>query len=106
MGIHEILKAPSFNVFFSVILGIGIICMIRKPCTGSECAVNKPPTEEDFDKYVYRMEGGKCYEFKTEIVSCPASGAVEAFVEYPIATEAIDHQFSQFSMRDSVIKRQ
>ena len=104
MGVHEILKNPSFNIFFSVILGIGIICMIRKPCTGSECNVNKPPVEEDFDKYVYRMEGGKCYEFKTEIVSCPASGAVEAFTRYPMPTEVVDTKFSQFNTRNSVIQ--
>ena len=103
MGMHEILKNPSFNIFFSVILGIGIICMIRKPCKGSECTINKPPTEEDFDKYVYRMEGGKCYEFKTEIVTCPASGAIEAFVQYPVSTEAVDTHFSQFRERSSVI---
>ena len=33
-----------------------------------------------FNKYVYRM-GDKCYEFKTDIVKCPSSGAIEAFKE-------------------------
>ena len=47
-------------------------------CTGPDCIINKPPSEADFDKHVYRM-GGKCYEFKTEIVDCPVSGAIEAF---------------------------
>jgi len=28
------------------------------------------------------MGGGKCYEFKAEVVECPASGAIEAFKEY------------------------
>ena len=101
MGVHEILKNPSFNIFFSVILGIGIICMIRKPCTGSECNVNKPPTEEDFDKYVYRMEGGKCYEFKTDIVACPASGAVEAF--HPMLAEALERNTGPFTVRTSIL---
>ena len=26
------------------------------------------------------MGGGKCYEFKTEMTECPASGAIESFV--------------------------
>ena len=104
MGIHQILQNPSFNIFFSVILGIGLICMIRKPCTGSECIMNKPPAEEDFDKYVYRMTGGKCYEFKTEIVECPSSGIVEAFNRYPMSAECVDRKTSPFTARESVIQ--
>lgn len=104
MGIHHILQNPHFNIFFSVILGIGIICMIRKPCTGSECTVNKPPIEEDFDKYVYRMNGGKCYEFKTDIVECPSSGIVEAFHRYPMSAEWVDRKTSSFNTRESVIQ--
>jgi hypothetical protein len=103
MGIHHILQNPHFNIFFSVILGIGIICMIRKPCTGSECTVNKPPIEEDFDKYVYRMNGGKCYEFKTEVMECPASGAIEAFqTHHAIETR---EKGSQFSNRRTPIQK-
>lgn len=81
MGVVDLLHDKRFNIFFSFIVGIGLICMIRPMCVGSDCNVNKAPAEKDFDKYVYRMSGGKCYEFKTEIVSCPASGAIEAFRE-------------------------
>jgi len=81
MGIVDLLNDKRFNMFFSFIVGIGLICMIRPLCVGSDCNVNKAPAEKDFDKYVYRMSGGKCYEFKTEIVSCPSSGAIEAFRE-------------------------
>ena len=35
-------------------------------------------TTADFDKYVYRL-AEKCYEFKTKIVKCPETGAIEAF---------------------------
>jgi len=78
MGILRFLQDKRFDTFFSVILGIGIICMIRPVCEGKECTLRKAPQEKDFDKFVYRM-GSKCYQFKTKIVSCPASGAVEAF---------------------------
>lgn len=78
MGIIKFINDNRFNVFFSLMLGIGIIAIFRPICTGSECNVTKPPEENDFDKYVYRM-GGKCHEFKTEIVECPSSGAVESF---------------------------
>jgi len=100
MGIQHILKDPNFNVVFSVLIGIGLICMIRPQCKGAECNVNKPPVEEDFDKYVYRMQGGKCYEFKTNIVQCPSSGTVEAFTQCPAASK-----LGRFMMRNSVIKQ-
>jgi hypothetical protein len=68
----------KFNVLFSFILGLGIVCIMRPICKGNDCQVNKPPQDPEFDKYVYRM-GSKCYEFKTKIIQCPPSGAIEAF---------------------------
>jgi len=102
MGIQHLLKNPHFNIFFSVLVGIGLICMIRPQCKGTDCTINKPPVEEDFDKYVYRMEGGKCYEFKTEIIACPASGAVEAFSSPPMTADSLQ-QYGAFSKRETVI---
>lgn len=99
MGIQHILKDPNFNIIFSLLIGVGLICMIRPQCKGAECNVDKPPVEEDFDKYVYRMQGGKCYEFKTDIVQCPSSGAIEAFTQYPAALK------QRFMTRNSVIKQ-
>jgi hypothetical protein len=64
MGLSEILKDEKFNVFFSFILGIGIICVLRPICSGENCSITKPPHEKDFEKYVYRMGKGTCYEFK------------------------------------------
>lgn len=78
MKITSLLQDEKFNIFFSFILGIGLICIIRPMCSGKECATLKPPAEKDFDKYVYRL-ADKCYEFKTKVISCPATGAIEAF---------------------------
>lgn len=80
MGLLNLLNDNRFNMLFSFVLGLGIICVFRPICKGSECEINKPPTEKDFDKYVYRM-GEKCYEFNTDIIKCPPSGAIEAFKE-------------------------
>ena len=63
MGIPDLMKDKRFDIFFSFVLGIGLICMFRPMCSGSECNVSKSPTEKDFDKYAYRMGGGKCFEF-------------------------------------------
>jgi hypothetical protein len=78
MSIIKYINDERFNVFFSIMLGIGIVAIFRPICSGEQCNVSKPPKENDFDKFVYRM-GGKCQEFKTDIVECPSSGAVEAF---------------------------
>ena len=69
-------------------------------CSGADCDITKAPADKDFDKYVYRMGGGKCYEFKTEIVNCPSSGAIEAFRE--CSQEGFNNQFAK---RTSLIKR-
>ena len=74
MGVLNFLNDERFNVFFSFVLGIGLVCIFRPLCSGKECDVSKPPTEQDFDKFAYRMGGGKCFEFKSEIVECPCLG--------------------------------
>jgi hypothetical protein len=79
MGILSVLNNKSFNILFSFLLGIGIICIIRVPCKGSECNITKAPSDSNFEDFVYRMGGGKCYEFKSEVLECPAVGAVEPF---------------------------
>jgi hypothetical protein len=99
MGIQNFLKDHRFDLFFSFILGFGIICILRPLCNGSECNVNKAPAEKDFDKYVYRL-GNKCYEFKTDIVQCPSSGAIEAFREY---NKNIDEVKDEFKRRNTPI---
>lgn len=78
MKITSLLQDEKFNYFFSLVLGIGMICVLRPMCSGKECATIKPPPEKDFDQYVYRL-AEKCYEFKTKVISCPTTGAIEAF---------------------------
>jgi len=101
MGVLDFLKDARFNYFFSFILGVGIVCVLRPICTGPECNVTKAPTDKDFEKFVYRMGAGKCFEFKSEIVQCPSSGAIEAF------RECSKEEFNgdKFARRISTIRR-
>jgi hypothetical protein len=78
MKVDALLRDEKFNHFFSLLLGIGLVCIIRPMCSGKECVKEKPPAEKDFDQYVYSFQN-KCYEFSTKVISCPASGAIEAF---------------------------
>ena len=83
MNIEKLMQDDRFHIVFSILLGLGIVCIVHPMCTGKDCGIiAKPPSDKDFDKYVYQM-GKKCYAFKTEVVECPASGAIEAFVEGP-----------------------
>jgi hypothetical protein len=104
MNLIRFLKDERFSIFFSFLIGVGIMCMCRPVCSGSECSITKAPTEKDFDKYVYRMGGGRCFEFKSEIVDCPSSGTIEAFRE--CVNRPGNELFSdQFSRRGTPIKR-
>ena len=103
MGILNFLNDERFNVFFSFVLGVGLICILKPVCSGNDCNVMKAPSDKDFDKYVYKMGGTKCYEFKSEIVECPSSGTIEAFRECQ-NTSNIDFFGDQFSRRNSPIK--
>ena len=105
MGLPEILKDTRFNTFFSFVLGIGIICILRPMCSGPDCNITKPPAEKDFDKFVYRMGNNACYEFKTEIVKCPSSGAIEAFQQNPPTggKEDADAFRDQFARRRTIV---
>jgi hypothetical protein len=107
MGLLEILHDGRFNTFFSFVIGIGLICILRPMCSGSDCNINKAPAEKDFDKYVYRMGNSSCYEFKTEIMKCPSSGAVEAFKECPYQSakkgEDDDAFRDQFARRNTIV---
>lgn len=93
MKLTSVLQDEKFNYFFSLVLGIGLICVIRPMCSGKECTTIKPPAEKDFDRYVYRL-AEKCYEFKTKVISCPATGAIEAF-----------QNSDRFARRDSPLTR-
>ena len=104
MGLLNFLKDERFSVFFSFVLGVGLICILRPICSGSECNVEKPPSEKDFDKYVYRMGGGQCYEFKSEIIKCPDSGTIEAFRECDASSNTEPFR-DEFSRRTTPIKR-
>jgi hypothetical protein len=104
MGVLNFLNDERFNVFFSFVLGIGLVCIFKPLCSGSECDIAKPPSEQDFDKYAYRMGGGKCFEFKSSVVDCPASGTIEAFRECSITSNAEPFR-DQFARRGTPIKR-
>jgi hypothetical protein len=66
-----LMENPTIAIGVSFLIGFGIAAMFRPLCKGPECVVlHGPPVKEVLDK-VYQM-GGKCVEFTTEVVTCPA----------------------------------
>ena len=73
----DLLKSKMFNVIFSIVLGIGLVCLFRPQCKGDNCTQVKAPPLQEWDKSTYRM-GSKCYTYTSEIVDCAGR---EKFVE-------------------------
>ena len=77
-NMFEFLKSKSFNVAFSFLIGLGIMCLLRPMCHGSECIVQKAPPLEEVNKSTYQL-GSKCYQFRSVTIDCPKDGVIEAF---------------------------
>ena len=73
-----ILKTSKFDIIFSVVVGFAIMSLTIPICKGDECFIKKAPSVDEMKKSTFKI-GSKCYQFKSEIMSCPAKGAIEAF---------------------------
>jgi hypothetical protein len=76
----KLMKSEWFNLVFSVLLGMGIVAILRPVCQGGNCTVNKAPTPADWNNAVYSI-GSKCWEFKSEVVECPKAAGAQAPIE-------------------------
>ena len=76
----KLMKSEWFNLVFSILMGVGIVAILRPVCQGGNCTVNKAPVPAEWDNTVYSI-GSKCYEFKTEVVECPQAAGSQAPIE-------------------------
>jgi hypothetical protein len=74
----EVLKTEKFALIFSFMIGFGLIAIAYPVCKGDACFIKKAPSVDEMKKSTFRI-GQKCYQFKPEIVDCPAHGAIESF---------------------------
>ena len=77
----QILNTEEFCLMFSFVLGLSLMTFIMPLCKGDECIVKKAPSVEEIKESTYRI-GSKCYQFRSEILKCPATGVVEAFEQF------------------------
>ena len=78
----EFLKSERFNLFFSFLLGLALMSLL-KPVCGEDCKQVRAAPLEEVKATTYQI-GQKCYQFKTETVDCPkgaaaGKGVIETF---------------------------
>jgi len=74
----DVLKTEKFATLFSFIIGFGMVAILIPVCKGEECFVKKAPLINEMKDSTYRI-GKKCYQFRADILDCPADGVIEAF---------------------------
>ena len=74
----EFLKSKTFHIIGSFIIGVGLVAVFRKECSGAECQIQKAPPVDEVTKTTYQI-AHKCYQFKTETTACTDSGVIEPF---------------------------
>jgi hypothetical protein len=74
----DILKDPRFNTFFSFLMGVFIILLMRPICKGEDCFSYKAPPVKEIKEHAYKI-GDICYKFVPKETKCPMTGVVEPF---------------------------
>jgi hypothetical protein len=77
----DVLKTEKFSIIFSAMIGFAIATLAIPVCKGDDCMIKKAPSVEEMKTSTFRI-GSKCYQFKPEIVSCPAKGVIEAYTNW------------------------
>jgi hypothetical protein len=74
----DILKDKRFDTFFSFLMGVFIILLIRPICKGESCFSFKSPSIKTITEHAYKI-GDTCYKFVPKDTKCPMTGVVEPF---------------------------
>jgi hypothetical protein len=77
----EFLKTENFSNVASFLLGLGLMCLLKAECKGSECKILKAPPLDEVNKATYQL-GGKCYKFRSSPIDCPAGTIIEPFERF------------------------
>jgi hypothetical protein len=77
----EFLKSKNFDAVFSLVLGLGLMALLKPGCKDSECHIQKAPPYEEVKSSTYQL-GSKCYNFEAETMECPMTGVIEPFERF------------------------
>ena len=63
----EFLRTKNFHLFFSFLLGIFVILIVRPICKGDDCIIHINPDMKELSTSTYQI-GSKCYTFSPQAV--------------------------------------
>ena len=65
----EFIKSKNYQIFFSFLLGLFIVLIVRPSCKDESCIKHMNPSSEEISKSTYNI-GSKCYQFKYTSMGC------------------------------------
>ena len=63
------LKTKNGNIVFSIVLALGLACMLRIACKDANMIIVKGPPIESIENKIFSFDN-KCYSYKTVASSC------------------------------------
>ena len=69
MRVIEIMKTPNGQIVSSIILALGLACMLRIACKDANMIIVKGPPLESVKDKIFNFDN-KCYSYKTIATSC------------------------------------
>ena len=69
MRVIEIMKTPNGQIVSSIILALGLACMLRIACKDANMIIVKGPPLESVEDKIFNFDN-KCYSYKTIATSC------------------------------------
>ena len=69
MSFINLLKTPNGKILFSIILALGLACMLRIACEDANMVIIKGPPIKSVEDKIFSFDN-KCYSYKAVNTSC------------------------------------
>ena len=69
MMFMNFLKTKNGNIVFSIVLALGLACILRIACKDANMIIVKGPPVESIENKIFSFDS-KCYSYKTVASSC------------------------------------
>lgn len=69
MYLDKFVHSITGKYMMSVLLGIGLACIFRSVCKGTECRTLSAPALSELENNIYKFDN-KCYKFERNMVAC------------------------------------
>jgi hypothetical protein len=69
MYLDKFVHSTTGKYMMSILLGIGLACIFRTVCKGTECHILTAPSLTELENNIYTYDN-KCYTFEKKGVEC------------------------------------